>query len=167
MWHCDARGVYSDTRDPGFDTSGKKFLRGYQLTDRDGTASFTTIFPGWYHGRTVHIHFKIRTKSATGAPYEFTSQLFFNDAFSNRLFADEAAYRRSDRRDTMNQDDDIFRESRGQLMLPVARKGDRLVSTFNVGLDLTDANVGRPDGMGGPPGGRGGRRGGPPPRPPR
>src|SRR5262249_41248814 len=61
VWHCDALGVYSDSRDPGFDTSGKKFLRGYQLTDESGIARFTTIFPGWYRGRTVHIHFKIRT----------------------------------------------------------------------------------------------------------
>jgi protocatechuate 3,4-dioxygenase beta subunit len=165
VWHCDASGIYSDSRDPGFDTSGKKVLRGYQLTDESGIARSMTIIPGWYHGRTVHIHFKIRTKSATNAPYEFTSQLFFDDAFSNRLFAEHAAYKRSDRRDTMNADDDIFRESRGQLTIPVAKSGNGLASTFDIALDLSDAEVGKPDGMGGR-GGPGGRRGGPPPRRP-
>ncbi len=61
IWHCDATGVYSDVRDPGFSTVGKKFLRGYQLTDANGLARFQTIYPGWYPIRTVHIHFKIRT----------------------------------------------------------------------------------------------------------
>lgn len=163
VWHCDAQGVYSDSHDPGFDTTGKKFLRGYQRTDESGLAKFTTIFPGWYHGRTVHIHFKIRTLSSTNAPYEFTSQLFFDDAFSNTLFASDSAYKKSDRRDTMNADDGIFRESRGQLTIPVAKNGSALSSSFGIALDLADANVGRPDGMGGRGGPPGGRRGGPPP----
>ena len=61
VWHCDAAGVYSDVTDPGFDTTGSDFLRGYQVTDESGRAAFTTVYPGWYQGRTVHIHFKIRT----------------------------------------------------------------------------------------------------------
>src|SRR5581483_5836854 len=65
IWHCDAAGVYSDVKDAGlgFNTAGKKFLRGYQMTDANGAAQFTTIYPGWYPGRAVHIHFKIRTSS--------------------------------------------------------------------------------------------------------
>ncbi|MGH7792987.1 MAG: twin-arginine translocation pathway signal protein, partial [Thermodesulfobacteriota bacterium] len=50
VWHCDALGVYSDVVDPSFSTVGKKFLRGYQVTDANGTAQFTTIYPGWYQG---------------------------------------------------------------------------------------------------------------------
>src|SRR2546422_1615619 len=61
IWHCDALGVYADVRDRFFDTRRKKFLRGYQTTDADGAVHFQTIYPGWYPGRTVHIHFKIRT----------------------------------------------------------------------------------------------------------
>ena len=56
IWHCDALGVYSDVSG----NSGN-FLRGYQVTDANGQAQFTTIYPGWYRGRAVHIHFKIRT----------------------------------------------------------------------------------------------------------
>jgi len=56
VWHCDALGVYSDVQG----SPGTRFLRGYQVTDADGLASFTTIYPGWYRGRAVHVHFKIR-----------------------------------------------------------------------------------------------------------
>jgi hypothetical protein len=56
VWHCDALGVYSDVTDPSSSTVGKKFLRGYQVTDSAGVAQFTTIYPGWYQGRAVHIH---------------------------------------------------------------------------------------------------------------
>ncbi len=80
IWHCDAAGVYSDATDPGFNTVGKKFLRGYQVTDANGGVQFTTIYPGWYRGRTVHIHFKVRAKAKSGQSYEFTSQLYFDDA---------------------------------------------------------------------------------------
>ena len=84
IWHCDAHGLYSDVSDPRFDTQGKKFLRGYQTTDSNGVAKFITIYPGWYQGRAVHIHFKIR--SGSGPVYEFVSQLFFDDALSDQVY---------------------------------------------------------------------------------
>ena len=68
VWHCDAEGVYSDAVDPKyFDTTGKKFLRGYQRTDGNGVAKFTTIYPGWYPQRTPHIHYKIRSPASAEA----------------------------------------------------------------------------------------------------
>ena len=82
IWHCDALGVYSDASDASFNTRGQKFLRGYQTTDASGKAQFTTIYPGWYQGRAVHVHFKIRTGAS-----EFTSQLFFDDALNTQVFA--------------------------------------------------------------------------------
>ena len=80
IWHCDALGVYSDVRDRSSDTTGKKFLRGYQVSDDAGQVRFTTIYPGWYGGRAVHVHFKIRRPGAGGRIDEFTSQLYFDDA---------------------------------------------------------------------------------------
>src|SRR5690349_5973607 len=71
IWHCDADGVYSDEGD----AIGRKFLRGYQITDARGEAHFATIYPGWYARRTVHIHFKIRTQPAAEHGFDFTSQL--------------------------------------------------------------------------------------------
>jgi protocatechuate 3,4-dioxygenase beta subunit len=69
IWQCDAEGVYSDAVDPKyFDTTGKRFLRGYQRTDRHGVATFTTIYPGWYPTRTPHIHYKIRSPASAERP---------------------------------------------------------------------------------------------------
>jgi protocatechuate 3,4-dioxygenase beta subunit len=155
----------------GSDSTGKHFLRGYQVTDASGVARFTTIYPGWYRGRAVHIHFKIRTpgpsQAAAGATpqtYEFTSQLFFDDALSDRVFA-RPPYAGKGERDRRNGDDGIFRESNGQLLLAVAPSGRSYDAKFDIGLDLTDAKAGRADGGfgrgGGPP--RGQRPGGPPP----
>src|SRR6188508_2290795 len=56
MWHCDALGVYSDVSAQR--SVGQQFLRGYQISDAGGNVRFTTIYPGWYQGRAVHIHFK-------------------------------------------------------------------------------------------------------------
>jgi protocatechuate 3,4-dioxygenase beta subunit len=170
VWHCDASGQYSGFNDNmvGFNTVGQKFLRGYQVTDANGVARFTTIYPGWYRGRTVHIHFKIRTPATSGLAgdqaktYEFTSQLFFDDAFTDAVFTRQP-YAAKGQRDLRNSDDGIFKQSDGALTLKVARSGDGYAGTFDVGLDLSDANVGRADRGGGPEGGPGGR---PPGRPP-
>jgi protocatechuate 3,4-dioxygenase beta subunit len=87
IWHCDATGIYSDVRDRNRDTTGQKFLRGHQTTDAGGGTRFTTIYPGWYGGRAVHIHFKVRTPGANGRIDEFTSQLYFADELTDRVHA--------------------------------------------------------------------------------
>ena len=163
VWHCDATGVYSDVQG----SSGTKFLRGYQLTDAQGRAQFTTIYPGWYQGRAVHIHFKIRTKDTTGAAYEFTSQFFFDDTLSDTVFK-QAPYSTHTNRDTRNANDGIFAGGGNQLVLKLIPSGDGYTTTFPIGLDLSDTAVGKSDsaaGGGGGPGGppNGGGPGGPPP----
>lgn len=135
VWHCDAAGVYSDVSDPGFNTIGRKFLRGYQVTDADGLARFTTIYPGWYPGRTVHIHFKIRKATESGSRYEFTSQLFFDDGLSDRVFAQQP-YATKGERTLRNEGDQIFIESGNMLTLPVDEGVGGLVSNFDIGLQL-------------------------------
>ena len=85
IWHANAAGKYSDIGSEG--TSGKKYLRGLQATDAGGQAKFTTVFPGWYAGRAVHIHFKVRVFSGTRTTYEFNSQLFFDPATTNAIYA--------------------------------------------------------------------------------
>src|SRR5689334_5043882 len=134
IWHCDAQGVYSDVSDPGFSTKGKKFLRGYQVSDSNGVAKFTTIYPGWYQGRTVHIHFKIR--SGSGPTYEFTSQLFFDDALSDQVFT-QAAYAGKGQRNTRNQDDGIYRNGGSQLLLAPTPTANGYAATFDIGLNIT------------------------------
>lgn len=84
IWHCDKDGLYS-----GYSVSnnagqaGLTYCRGYQFTDSDGVASFTTIFPGWYSGRICHIHFKITVSTS----YAAVSQLTFPIDTKNAVYA--------------------------------------------------------------------------------
>jgi protocatechuate 3,4-dioxygenase beta subunit len=84
--HCHAGGLYSDEQANG--TLGQTWLRGYQVTDANGNVSFTTIYPGWYSGRTIHIHLMARYYDSEGnTTYEFTTQLYFDDAISDIVLA--------------------------------------------------------------------------------
>ena len=126
VWQCDALGVY-----PGVGSaSGQKFLRGYQKTDASGSARFMTIYPGWYQGRAVHIHFKIRPTSSS----EFTSQLFFDDALSTQVFAQAPYSQKGTQGMTRNSSDSIFQQSGGKLLLNVTKSGDVYSATFDIGL---------------------------------
>src|SRR5690606_39196910 len=131
-------------------------LRGVQTTDARGAARFTTIFPGWYPGRTVHIHFKIRSEATGGGAYEFTSQWYFDEALNETILA-MPAYTRSSKRDTFNSNDGIFRNGGSELMLAPTSGPQGYTAAFSIGLDLSDAATGSADGMGQ---GRGRGRGG-------
>src|SRR5258707_1197378 len=132
IWSCNAQGLYSDT--PHDKTVGKKYLRGHQVTDSKGNAKFTTIYPGWYTGRTAHIHVSLRTFSGprvavaplptgccTHTPNEvqkYVSQLYFPESITEEVYK-LAAYKRPGTRDTTNANDGIFNRtqnaSRGML----------------------------------------------------
>jgi protocatechuate 3,4-dioxygenase beta subunit len=132
VWHCDALGAYSDV---GGATAGQKFLRGHQLTDAAGTAKFTTIYPGAYPGRAVHIHFKVRTGASSARGHEFTSQLYFDDALTDQVHALEPYARRGQRR-LRNDGDGLFRRGGRELVLPVARDGAGYAGTFALALSV-------------------------------
>jgi protocatechuate 3,4-dioxygenase beta subunit len=83
IWHANSQGLYSDIQSIG--TLGKKFLRGYQVTDDDGTVRFTTIYPGWYEDRAIHIHVKIRTFEALQKTFEWTSQFYLSNSINNQV----------------------------------------------------------------------------------
>src|SRR3954447_17491488 len=103
IWHCNAAGVYSDIQG----AAGKKYLRGYQPTNRHGIAYFLSIYPGWYQGRNVHIHVKVRIFDGDSQTYEFTSQFFFDDTFTDEIFK-LAPYNTRGVRDTLNANDGIY-----------------------------------------------------------
>ncbi|MDX2213554.1 MAG: intradiol ring-cleavage dioxygenase [Oculatellaceae cyanobacterium bins.114] len=134
VWHCDAEGVYSDVSDRRFNTVGQRLLRGFQVTDTTGTVQFITIYPGWYPGRTVHIHFKIRGTSPS-SNYEFTSQIYFDDTLTDRVFA-HSPYADRGERTVRNDQDGIFGRGGTALIVPVVQEGDRYTGRFNIGLEL-------------------------------
>jgi protocatechuate 3,4-dioxygenase beta subunit len=133
IWHCDAQGVYSDVRDPRFDTRGKKFLRGYQQADANGRAVFQTIYPGWYEGRAVHIHFKIRRSLDSQGAQEFTSQLYFDEAVTDQVFK-AAPYSGKRGRRVANDADFIFRRGGKDLLLAPVKEAAGYAATFSIGL---------------------------------
>ena len=133
LWHCDALGAYSDVRDGGSDTTGRKFLRGYQVTDAGGQARFTTIYPGWYPGRAVHIHFKVRINAGARLGDEFTSQLYFDEAISERVFA-RRPYTARGARAVRNERDGLFRSGGSRLMLQLAESGEGYTANFDIGV---------------------------------
>ncbi|MBN3896977.1 MAG: intradiol ring-cleavage dioxygenase [Nostoc sp. NOS(2021)] len=135
IWHCDALGIYSDVADPGFSTVGKKFLRGYQVTDANGTVQFTTIYPGWYQGRTVHIHFKVRTDTPSTQSYEFTSQLYFDDSITDQVHT-QTPYASKGQRKLKNAGDGIFQDGGDQMLLKLTKTSLGYAATFDIGLQM-------------------------------
>lgn len=137
VWHCDAMGLYSDTDDFQEDTRGFRFLRGYQITDRNGVASFTTIYPGWYPGRAVHIHFKIRVghHGKGNDSKEFTSQIYFDDRLTDEIHA-EYPYTKHGHRKVRNNRDVVSLIGGSKLVLPLKERGKGYAGTFDVSLDI-------------------------------
>ncbi|MDO8184585.1 hypothetical protein Q5424_13260 [Conexibacter sp. JD483] len=132
VWHAAPSGKYSDEQVEG--TSGVTWLRGYQVSDAAGSVAFKTIWPGWYRGRTVHIHVRVRTFDAAGrATYDFTSQLFFDDALTDEVFA-AAPYAARGTRDTRNAADDIYNGGGSSTRLQPTRSGDGWAASFTFGL---------------------------------
>jgi protocatechuate 3,4-dioxygenase beta subunit len=134
VWHCDAGGVYSDVRG-----ESHKFLRGYQVTDANGAAKFTTVYPGWYPGRAVHIHFKLRLFAGSTKSYEFTSQLFFDEALTDSVHA-QSQYSARGTRNTRNANDGIYNElsaaDKAALTLQASKTGNGYEGVVNFGVQV-------------------------------
>lgn len=153
IWHCDASGVYSGFESastgggggaPGGPNSGggstdqygdseatptddDTFLRGAQVTNTDGIVQFQTIYPGWYRGRTVHIHVKVHVDRKT----VLTTQLFFDDATTDALYASTSPYSSHTGRDTKNKNDSIY-DATG--LLTLQRNGDQWLAAITLGV---------------------------------
>ncbi len=160
IWHCDAQGDYSGYANMGAqrnnDTTGQTFLRGTQLTDANGIATFETIYPGWYRGRTTHIHYKIFLDDKT----VLTSQIFFPDALSEYIYLKSSEYKRSEERDTVNSIDGIAAQAGEGSYCSIREQKDRYIAALVVGVDPEAQWTEQNQGMNGF--GPGGRPGGPP-----
>lgn len=142
VWHCDAGGVYSDVS--ANNTVGKKFLRGYQITDDSGVVKFTTIYPGWYSGRTIHIHLRVRTYNGTTVTGVFTSQLHFDDTISDTVLS-QSPYNTRGTRDTRNSNDMVYTGSStaSRTLLTLTRTDTGYDAAITVGVSLA-ATASRP-----------------------
>ena len=138
IWHCDATGLYSgfesaSTGGGGGGGSGPtdstRYLRGTQITNRAGIVEFLTVYPGWYRGRTVHIHCKVHLNNTE----VLTSQLYFDEKVTSEVYAAEP-YASDTGRDTLNRDDGIFSD---ETILTVSKDGNGYVGVIN--LDVRSA----------------------------
>jgi protocatechuate 3,4-dioxygenase beta subunit len=153
LWHCDAGGVYSgfesgstggpggpppggsgETSDGSYSVGDQEatpsddstFLRGAQPTGRDGIARFTTIYPGWYPGRTVHIHVKVHVDKET----VLTSQIYFDEKVNAKVFTSSPYDERSGR-ETLNDGDSLYDESG---LVSVVKADDGYLGAINLGI---------------------------------
>ena len=136
IWHCDAGGIYSD--ESANNSKGKKFLRGYQVTDDNGAVNFVTVYPGWYSGRTVHIHFRIRTYSGITQVGEFVAQIFFDDTLTDTIFKN-APYSSRPNRDTRNTNDMVLTGTRNGAIVyaDVTQTSTGYAATATIGVNMT------------------------------
>ncbi|HKG50760.1 MAG TPA: intradiol ring-cleavage dioxygenase [Actinomycetales bacterium] len=158
IWHCDAGGVYSgfesastggtgglpqggqgnsgETSDGSYSlgddeattTDDGTYLRGAQVADSRGIAQFTTIYPGWYRGRTAHIHLKVHVDKRT----VLTSQLYMDEALNEAVYA-TSPYDERTGRDTTNDTDNIFDESG---LLTVQKESNGYLGVINLGVNV-------------------------------
>ena len=127
IWHCDAGGTYSGFAQEG--TAGRTFMRGIQRTNAKGLATFTTVYPGWYSGRTVHIHVEV----SLGGNVVHTGQLFFPETLTDAVYR-RAPYSTRPGRDTRNAIDSIFRNGGAKSMLKLAKSGSGYVARITMGV---------------------------------
>jgi protocatechuate 3,4-dioxygenase beta subunit len=130
IWHADATGNYSGF---GATASNRTFLRGQQRCDKDGVAVFQTIYPGWYQGRTTHIHVKVHVRGST----VHTGQLFFSDGATARVNANKQPYAQRGQPDVTNGEDGIYAQggSGSVVRLRRRRKGKGLRGALTMGVN--------------------------------
>jgi protocatechuate 3,4-dioxygenase beta subunit len=126
IWHADAAGNYSGF---GKAATGRTFLRGIQKTDATGLAVFTTIYPGWYHGRTVHIHVKVHL----GGTVVHTGQLFFPDSLTDTVF-EASPYAARGARQVRNANDSIFVNGGKRSILAVKKNSAGYIASISMGV---------------------------------
>jgi protocatechuate 3,4-dioxygenase beta subunit len=113
VWHADAGGAYSGFGDGA---SSRTFMRGVQRTNAKGLAQFRTVYPGWYQGRTVHIHVKVHV----GGSVVHTGQLYFPDSVTDAVFR-RAPYSSRPNRDVRNATDSVYRNGGSKSVVKLKR----------------------------------------------
>lgn len=159
LWHCNAQGVYSGYPNQlgNLDTTGETFLRGTQFASATGMVEFQTIYPGWYPGRTTHMHFKVFLDQTT----VLTGQIFFPDALSQFIYLNVPPYTEHGAdRQTLNGNDNIANQATRASFAYVKELADTYLVAMIIGVDPTAEGA---TGFEGPRPGSGERPAGPPP----
>jgi protocatechuate 3,4-dioxygenase beta subunit len=127
IWHADAGGVYSGFGDGA---SSRTFMRGIQRTNTKGVAQFRTVYPGWYQGRTVHIHVKVHV----GGSVVHTGQLYFPDSVTDAVYR-RAPYSSRPNRDVRNATDSVYRNGGSKSVVKLKRNSAGVyVATITMGV---------------------------------
>jgi protocatechuate 3,4-dioxygenase beta subunit len=127
VWHADASGAYSGF---GSGAGSRTFMRGLQRTNAKGLALFRTVYPGWYAGRTVHVHVKVHL----GGNVVHTGQLYFPDSLTDAVYR-QAPYSTRPNRTTRNASDAIFRNGGSRSMLHLRKSGGAYIATITMGVN--------------------------------
>jgi protocatechuate 3,4-dioxygenase beta subunit len=130
IWQCDASGNYSEYAQPGYDGTGQTFLRGVQLTNSAGVATFRTIYPGWYMGRATHIHVQVFINGAVVK----TTQVAFPESVTASVYR-TGVYAAKGQSTTSNASDNVFSDGTQTEMATLA--GDTTsgyTATLTVGV---------------------------------
>nr|WP_295935031.1 intradiol ring-cleavage dioxygenase [uncultured Dyadobacter sp.] len=133
IWHCDAAGNYSEYGGTGMQSTNYTsvhFLRGRQTTDTNGLVTFTSIYPGWYSGRAVHIHVHIYNASGKSL---LVTQIAFPEEISKVVFA-QGVYAAHGQADTTNARDNVFGDG-------VSTEMSTVTGSVSAGYELTHAIV--------------------------
>ena len=141
VWHANSQGIYSAVED--METAKNNFLRGYQMTDENGTVVFTTIYPGWYEGRAIHIHDKVRIFNGEQKTVEWTSQLYLNNSINEEIHA-QSPYSNHGSPKTSNEEDMIYsgasadgmiQKNSGEELMINMKQADSYLGTFDIVLN--------------------------------
>lgn len=145
IWHCNALGYYSgETNNGMYDATAVDWLRGYQVSNSRGQVKFTSIYPGWYAGRTAHIHTRVRLFSDKTTIYDQATQMFFDDNLTTAI-GTSSPYLNDTQTRTYNSNDYLYvgasdyssidgiTSGAGAYLLPRVTKTDTHVSAaFNL-----------------------------------
>lgn len=124
IWHTDAAGSYS-----GVQGVAGIFMRGTQRSDTNGLVEFKTVYPGWYNGRTVHIHVMVHV----GGNIVHTGQLFFDDAVTDEVYK-AAPYNKRGQRDQRNANDGIYQGGGQASTLKPTKSGSGYTGVMTMGV---------------------------------
>ena len=122
-------GAYSSGNPEAIPADDGTYLRGAQAADANGVVRFTTIFPGWYTGRTTHIHCKVHVDRRA----VLTTQLYFDDNLTEEIYLAVPPYTQHTVRDTRNDTDSIYADVG---LMTTQRSADGYLAAINLGLDL-------------------------------